>query len=175
MKTLLKIAVILIAMVGFSNGTFAQDTESANASATIVTPISITWVQDMEFGNIAVTSTAGTVALNPDGSRTPAGGVTLPNVTGNPVQAVFTINGTASYTYAITLPLTLTITNTTAGPGLGQTMTVNNFTSDPSGTGQLDIGGAQTLNVGATVNVSAAQAAGHYESAAPFDVTVNYN
>lgn len=175
MKNLFKVLILIVAMVGFSKGTFAQDTESSNASATIVTPISITWVQDMEFGNIAVTSTAGTVVLHPDGSRTPTGGVTLPNVTGNPVQAVFTINGTPNYTYAITLPNTLTITNTTAGPGLGATMLVNAFTSDPSGTGQLDMGGAETLNVGATVNVNATQAAGHYESATPFDVTVNYN
>ena len=52
-------------------------------------------------------------------------------------------------------------------------MTATTFTSDPSGTGTLT-GGTQTLNVGATLNVAAAQPAGTYVSGA-FDVTVNYN
>ena len=40
------------------------------------------------------------------------------------------------------------------------TMTVNGFTSTPSGTGALSAGGSQTLTVGATLNVAAGQAAG---------------
>ncbi len=53
-------------------------------------------------------------------------------------------------------------------------MTVDTFTSTPSGTGSL-AGGSQTLSVGATLHVAAAQAAGTYTSATPFTVTVNYN
>jgi hypothetical protein len=53
-------------------------------------------------------------------------------------------------------------------------MTVNAFSSNPSGTGTLT-GGSEVLNVGATLNVGAAQPAGTYTNAAGFTVTVNYN
>ncbi len=50
-------------------------------------------------------------------------------------------------------------------------MTVDQFTSNPSGTGTLPA----TLTVGARLNVPASQPAGVYNSAgAPFTVTVNY-
>jgi len=54
-------------------------------------------------------------------------------------------------------------------------MTVNAFTSNPSGTGTLSSGGTQTLNVGATLNVAAAQTAGTYTNATGVAVSVNYN
>ncbi len=148
----------------------AQETASATATATIVTPISITKDVDMNFGNVAVQSTTGgTVVLAPAGTRTATGGVTLPTTAGTVTAASFTVNGTSGYTYAITLPTTaLTITSG------ANTMTVTNFTSDPAGTGTLT-GGTEVLNVGATLNVSAAQPAGTYVSATPFDVTVNYD
>lgn len=148
----------------------AQETASATVTATIVTPISITKDVDMNFGNVAVQSTAGgTVVLTPAGTRTATGGVTLPTTGGTITAASFTVNGTSGYTYGITLPTTsLTITSG------ANTMTVTNFTSDPAGTGTLT-GGTEVLNVGATLNVSAAQPAGTYVSATPFDVTVNYD
>ncbi|ACU62347.1 DUF4402 domain-containing protein [Chitinophaga pinensis] len=148
----------------------AQETASATVTATIVTPISITKDVDMNFGNVAVRSSAGgTVVLTPAGTRTTTGGVTLPTTAGTVTAASFTVNGTSGYTYVITLPTTpLTITSG------ANTMTVTAFTSDPSGTGTLT-GGTQVLNVGATLNVSAAQPAGQYVSGTPFNVTVNYN
>jgi len=40
-------------------------------------------------------------------------------------------------------------------------MTVNNFTSNPATTGTLNGSGAQTLKVGATLNVGASQLQDH--------------
>jgi len=54
-------------------------------------------------------------------------------------------------------------------------MTASTFTSSPTPTGTLSGGGAQTVTVGATLNVSASQLAGVYLSGTPFTVTVNYN
>ena len=54
-------------------------------------------------------------------------------------------------------------------------MTVGSFTSNPSSTGTLSSGGTQTLKVGATLAVSAAQAAGTYTNSTGVPVTVNYN
>lgn len=169
MKKMSTLLAGLIAMLCSTTNTFAQVTATANATATIVTPISITKTTDMNFGNVAVqSSTAGTVVLAPDNSRAQTGGVTLPATAGTVSAAIFTVNGEGSYTYTITLPSSITITNSSIN------MTINTFTSTPSGTGTLSTG-SQTLKVGATLNVAAGQTAGTYATATPFNVTINYN
>jgi hypothetical protein len=169
MKNASKFFVITVLGLAFSAATFAQASATANASATIVGPIAIARTAHMNFGNVAVNATPGTVQLDPDATRTPGGGVTLPATTGTVSPAIFTVSGADGYSYAITLPgAALTITDGT------NNMTVSGFTSTPSGTGSL-AGGSQELRVGATLNVGASQVAGTYTSAAPFTVTVNYN
>ena len=164
-----KLLALFVVVLGFSAVSFAQATKTATASATIIGPISLTKVTDMNFGNIAVGTAAGTVVLAPAGGRT-ATTVTLPAVTGTVTAATFVVTGEGTSTYAITLPASNVIRIGAAGA----TMTVNNFTSTPSGTGALT-GGTQNIAVGATLNVAASQATGTYVSIAPFDVTVNYN
>lgn len=159
-----------LALIAFSTSSFAQATATATATATIVTPISITKTVDMNFGNVAVqTAAGGTVIMTPGGVRSTTGGVTLPAVAGTVTAASFTVNGQGTYTYAITLPATATTLTNGAN-----TMTADTWTSTPSATGALTAG-TQTLNVGATLNVAAAQAAGIYVSGTPFSVIVNYN
>jgi hypothetical protein len=166
-----KIILVLIVIGGFSAASFAQETASATATANIVTPIAISKTTDMNFGNVAVSSsTAGTVILAPAGTRTKSGGVTLPVVPGTVTSAAFTITGQENYTYTISLPSTHTLSLSDNSAS----MVVNTFTSTPSATGTLT-GGTQTVNVGATLNVGAAQKAGQYTNATGFEVTVNYN
>ena len=172
MKNITKSLVIAAIAIVSANSSFAQATATASASATIITPITIVKDVDMNFGNVAVSATlGGTVVLAPAGTRTTggAGGVTLPATVGTVAAASFTVSGQANYTYAITLPTTKTITSG------ANTMTVDNFTSNPSATGTLSGAGSQTLTVGATLNVSAAQASGVYTNASGVPVTVNYN
>ncbi len=148
----------------------AQATANATATATILTAISITKTVDMNFGNVAVqAASGGTVILTPAGVRSTTGGVSLPATSGTVTAATFTVGGEGSYAYSITLPTTPhTITS-------GENnMTVTAFLSNPSGTGTLTAG-AQTITVGATLNVAAAQVMGLYVSATGFNVTVNYN
>ena len=169
-STKTKMIATAILMTGFISTSFAQATATATATATVITPISISKNTDMSFGNIAVqTATAGTVVLAPAGSRTSTSGVTLPATTGTVTAASFTVNGTGSYTYAITLPTSVTLTHS----GGVQTMAASSFTSNPSGTGALS-SGTQNIAVGATLTVAAAQLAGVYTSG-NFNVTVNYN
>jgi hypothetical protein len=159
-------------LLSLSVGVNAQATiNTATATATVITPISITKQVDMNFGNIATNATGGTVVLLPDGTRSKTSGVTLPATAGTVTAASFTVSGTASATYSITLPsgdLTLTKSGGT------ETMIANTFTSTPTPTGTLDGTGAQTLKVGATLNVGGSQASGTYVSGT-FPVTVNYN
>ncbi len=171
MKNGLKFLFIAAVILGFSANSFGQESATATATGTIVTPISIENAEDMNFGNVAVQSTSGgTVVLAPSGSRSVTGGVTLPAIEGTVSAASFDIEGAPNYTYSISLPSAAT----TVSSG-SNTMTVNAFTSDPSTTGTLSASGIETINVGATLNVDAAQASGVYESETPFTVTVNYN
>jgi hypothetical protein len=167
-----KLFFVLLLIGIFTTSTFAQATATATATATIIAPITIANAVDMNFGNLAIQAgTAGTVVIAPAGTRTRTAGVTLPSTTGTFTQASFTVGGEGVYTYTITLPSTnYTITD----PVSTATMIVNTFTITPSGTGTLTAG-AQTLNVGATLNVEAAQTPGVYTNATGFDVTVNYN
>jgi len=169
MKQMTKFFTLAIVMLAFTVSTFAQAT--ATATATIVTPIAIANTVDMNFGNVAAGAALGTVVLTPAGARSVTGGVTLPAIAGTVTAASFDVTGQANFTYAITLPAAAT----TIDDGGGNTMTVTTFTSNPNSTGTLSAGGAETLTVGATLNVGATQVAGTYVSATPFTVTVNYN
>lgn len=165
-----KIALIAIAGIGITFNANAQATATATASATIVQPITITKTVDMNFGNVAIqAATAGTVILATDGSRTRTAGATLPATTGTVTAAEFTVTGVSGWGYFITLPTTVTLNKGAF------TMTADNFTSDPTGTGGVLTGGTETVKVGATLNVAAGQDPGLYVSATGFDVTVNYN
>jgi Domain of unknown function (DUF4402) len=163
---------IAIILIGFSTNTFTQVIASATATATIVTPIAIVKATDMNFGNVAVNASAGTVVLAPAGTRSSTGGVTLPATVGTVSAASFNVTGEGNYTYSITLPSSHYILKK-QGSG-DETMRVNAFISSPSGTGTLTAG-SQTLNVGATLKVSGSQATGTYTNSTGFAVTVNYN
>jgi hypothetical protein len=171
MKNLFLIAILVL---GFSAVSFGQDIETATSSATIVTPISLTKTSDMNFGNVAVHATNdGTVVLVPAGTRTGTAGVTVSAALAGTVSAAsFTVNGANNQTYSITLPA---VDHEITRSGGTEVMQVNTFTSDPSGTGTLSAGGAQTINIGATLNVSGGQTPGIYTNASGFEVTVNYN
>ncbi len=168
-KTIITTAVVL----GSISVSFGQSSATAAAAANVITPIAIAKITDMNFGNVAVsTSTGGTVVLTTSSTRTTggSGGVTLPSTTGTVAAAEFTVSGQASYTYVITLPSSTTITD-----GSGHSMTVNSFNSTPSSTGTLSSGGTQNVKVSATMVVAAAQPVGSYTNPNGVPVTVNYN
>ena len=156
---------IVIAL--FTTGTaFAATSATANATANIVTAISITKSVDLQFGNIVSSVGASTVILSTAGVRT---GTAIMSTGGTGATAAsFAVTGDAGSTYAITLPTTATLTTT---PG-AETMTVDSFGSNPSGVGTLT-SGSQNLLVGATLHVGAGQVAGSYSGT--FDVSVAYN
>ena len=128
--------------------------------------IGISNTRALAFGELVAGATSGTAVVTPAGSRTLTGGVTAGN-SGGITSASFTVTGLPLFTYAITLPGSTSIT---AG---GNSMTVNTFTSTPSGSGQLGVLGSQALTVGATLVVGASQASGSYSGT--FNVTVVYN
>jgi hypothetical protein len=120
----------------------------------------------LAFGRF-VAGTGGSVILTPLSARSKTGGVVL--LAGGTISsASFSLteigNGKSLRWTTITLPATATLTNGAAS------MTLSNFSSNPSNTllGTF----TTTLTVGATLTVAANQAPGNYSGA--FSVSVNY-
>lgn len=169
MKNLLLIA---IAILGFSAVSFGQaDNATATASATIITPIAITNNGDLNFGNIVATG-AGIVTIATNSSPSyPDAAVIAYAVPGNISAAHFNVVGSTDASFTISPIAAITVAN-----AAGDVMTVDGFTTDPALTaGKLSNLGTQTINVGATLHVTATHPAGFYTSTTPFTVTVNYN
>ena len=133
MKNITKYFALLL--IGFPANAFAQSTAAASTAVTIVTPIGITKSVDMAFGNIATTTASGTVVLGIDGTRTPNGGVTLPSAAGTVTAASFSVTGSGSYTYSISLPSSPIVLN-----GTTNGVTVDAFVSNPAPIGKLSTG-----------------------------------
>jgi hypothetical protein len=169
MKTNRYILFLILALFGASIGSYAQSTATANISATIVTPITISKVQDMNFGDMSVVSGQGSVTLSPAAnSRLASGGVELMDAT-NVSFASFKVSGAIGATFSISLPQSPVLLSNGES-----TMTVSEFTSTPTATSGLT-NGTKSILVGATLHVNGSQALGTYQSVAPFPVTVNYN
>jgi hypothetical protein len=159
------LVALVVTAAGIMTGSAQAATGTANASAVILTPISITKNTDLSFGDVYPDSAAsGTVTVDAAGARTTGGAATLGATPGAAAQ--FTVSGQASAAYTITLPAAAVTLTSGAN-----SMTIDTFATD--GTGNLDGTGNEVINVGATLNVSAGQAAGTYSGT--FDVTVNYN
>ena len=159
-----KFAVLAVSILGFA--TINAQAAEGTATATVITPIAITAVNQLDFGKFAG-FTGGNVVMTAGGSRSFTGTVVAGVNAGN--AASFSVTGDAGSTYAITLPTSATLT----GPGTD--MVVGTFISSPTvvAGGTLNGSGAQTLSVGATLVVPASQVAGNYSGT--FDVTVAYN
>ena len=154
-------------------GVFAQGNPTASATATasanIIQPLEIVKTADLAFGNIASGTSEGTVVIATDGARTSTGGVTLIEAGNVSNAASFDINGYADASFTIEAPASIVIET----EGGAEQMTVDNFVSSLGADSVLDANGEATLQVGATLNVSAQQAAGLYSGS--FDVIVAYN
>jgi len=171
MKKTLIIFAAIIMLAGFSVKLMAQgSTKSNNANAEIKTAITLTAVNPLEFGKLAVTGLAGTVLLSPAGSPTATNVQLLSGTTRK--AASYTSTGEASATYAITIPIA-PITITHAPGGAGNTMTVDTWVCSNGATSAFDGTGADAFTVGATLNVGATQNAGQYTGT--FNVTIDYN
>ena len=122
----------------------------------------------LAFGAFAAGG-GGTISVSAFGARSKTGSIVLATQGGVPMAAQFLITGTPGATYTITLPADGTVQLSSGA----SSMALNNFVSSPSGANiPLGGGGTQTIAVGATLTVSAAQPPGNYSGS--FSVTVNY-
>lgn len=170
---------VLLSMVG-SMPANAQVTASATARAEAVVVQNLTFVKvdDLAFGRVVPGTTAGTVVLAPNGSRTSTGGVRL--ASGGSMQPA-SFAGKGSFNQQVTIRLA-TNTTTLNRVGGGGTMTVDTFIIGSTPTAQItttprtfrisNSSGIFLFPVGATLRVKANQAPGTYTGT--FSITINY-
>ncbi len=165
-KRILALAGMAV-MLAFG-GEVQAATQSATASATIVTAVSIanTGSTPLAFGTIAPGATAGTVVVIPAGTRSGTGGVSLVN-SGTVSAAPFAITGTSGLACNITMPTSISIAS-----GI-YSMTVDTFTNSLGATTVTLAGDGASFTVGGTLHVGADQASGSYTGT--FNVSVAYN
>jgi len=147
-------------------------TATAAVEATVVQPITITKIDDLNFGSFAADAdTSGTVVISTAGVRSFTGGAAaVSSSAGTVTDASFDVTGEGTSTFSISLPTTVTLTHT----NLTDTMSVGSFASNPATSGTLTAGAA-TVTVGATLTVAAGQVPGVYSNATGLPVTVAYN
>jgi hypothetical protein len=141
--------------------------DDAVVTAEVVSTLSLVNQTAMVFGDISSSNAPGTVILSPSGTRLITGG-TFVSSTVSTGAAVFDVVGLPNAVYAITLPNSVVLTGAS-----GNSMVVDDFTSQPVSTGLTDPGGQQNLFVGGTLNVNSNQVIGSYSGI--MNVTVVYN
>ena len=172
-------SVVLLGSAGVVSNAYAASATST-ATSTVIAPIGITAPVVLSFGKFAP-GAGGSVTISNSGARTGTG-VILSSTSSTQTAARFDVTGEASTTYAIT-PSGVTALTGISGAALTlpSTMALAK-TSDPTGAnvttgtvaaGTLSAGGTQSIYVGGTLTVGAAQPAGVYTGAVT--VTVEYN
>ena len=156
-----------VASVSFATPAAAAVQPQATGKALILVPLSLTEVDNLDFGTVVTSASPGTVTIPADGSvRTQTGGVTL--VASDPgFRAVFAGAGSPNQL----VDLTLTSPPTTVDLGTTDSMPISLVLE--SATATVDpVTRAFQVGVGGTVTVGANQTEGVYT--ATFTVDANY-
>ncbi|MEG9328445.1 DUF4402 domain-containing protein [Salinimicrobium catena] len=159
--------VLLISLLSFSVTIFAQATANFTASVTIVEPLKITTVSNLDFAEVRA-GTGGVVTVSADGQRMGFGGVELGEET-NISPATFNILGKPGTKISLVLP---------SGEHLlsngKETITISNFLSNWTNNDFLTEEN-NVLKVGASIVVEADQEPGFYTSIKPIEIIANYD
>ncbi len=160
----------------------AQTTTSNDASVNIITPLTLTQLTALNFGDISVNigsgSSAGTCIMGTDGVRTPSEGVTCLATDGG-TNASYSLSGKAGTQYTIIgLPSTVTV-YLDGDSGSSSTLSIGDLTTSTTNNGSgssstLDSNGADGIVLGGTLTLPAGSiTAGTYNGT--FEITVAYN
>lgn len=166
---LLTTAICAAAVFG---GTYSATTLAAtangDATAIVVSPLTVTESLAMDFGTVLAGASGGTVEINATLGTVVLGGTATQ--TGAFNAATFDIVGTNGLTYLVTY------TNGTLSDG-ANTMSLTTFNDNALGT--IPVSGTETFSVGGILAVGLGQTPGTYNTTnaggAPYTVTVNYN
>ena len=170
----LGIALAVVTTALASNPAFAE-TKPGNAEITVVRPLSFVIDDNLDFGSLIPGTTAGTVTMDPTGTRTATNGIVL--VGGGQSPATFSGQGTFNQRVDISLGA-----NSILITGPGAPMRVRTFVIGSTPTAVLTTAplrfriaaanGIFTFPIGATLEVGANQAPGKYTG--NWSITLNY-
>ena len=173
----MKIRTVAIRAFALGAATFAVSSyaasDTATATANVIAPITITKAVDLVFGRFAP-GAGGSVTVSTSGART-ATGTILSTIGSTPTAARFNITGDANATYSIAIAPAATLSDGTNTMALAtfSDLTAGNATTGNVASGTLTAGGTQSIYIGGTLTVGAAQVAGAYTG--NIVVTVEYN
>ena len=144
----------------------AAPTDSADARALLLLPLSITKVDDLDFGTVVPSSSSGTVSIAADGSgQTVTGGVT-PVPSGTVSRALFAGAGSAGQQVSIFLAPPANLSD-----GNGHSVPISLSLENAMVT--IDSTRAFAVGIGGTVTIAPNQAEGTYTGT--FTVLAQYN
>ena len=163
-KMLLAAALAAVATPAIAQ---VQPDQQATGEALVLIPLSLTKIQDLDFGTIVTSGVSGTVAINAaTGARTTAGGITgLPGDPG--FRARFAGAGAANQQVIVVVTPPAALANTN-----GDLIPVLALTLEGSPIKTIGLSRAFFFGVGGIILVNANQPEGVYE--ADFDVTAVY-
>ena len=149
---------------------------NAKANANIIKRLSFVKTEDLDFGRIIASNTAGTVRIEPNGNRTATGGVTL---IGTNEHKAAGYAGMGAYNQNVLISVSA---NSIWITGPGAPMRVSQFEIGSTPTAILTTNprvfriagptGIFEFPVGATLDVNASQAPGVYSGT--YTITLNY-
>jgi hypothetical protein len=161
-----KLRVALVAFFASCSAPALADTEPGSAEITVVRPLSFVIDDGLDFGNVVRGTTAGTVTVAPNGTRTSTGGVALANGGGHKAAS---FAGMGSNNQRVDISLGASAIFLT---GPGASMRVHTFVIGSTPTAILtttplrfrinSATGIFSFPVGATLDVGANQAPGKY-------------
>jgi len=166
----------LAATVAFASPAAAQSvtaSDTAQARGLVIQPLTLTKVDDLDFGTVIASTVAGDVTIDEDtGGRSWTGGVIgVPTAPGQ--RGLFAGAGTAGQQVLMTLsPPAGNVLVSTSNPS--DTLVVSNMVLDNGNLLLRTIGatGAFQVGVGGTFDIAASQPSGLYQ--ADFDLTAEY-
>ena len=180
-KVVLYFGMVVVSMVLFTSTLMAQTSATVDetaAGAKLIVPMTLTETSPLHFGTINIlTGTGGTVELPSNSTtRVISSGLAASSIAPVATNAAYTVTGSNSATYALTLPATVVVTEAV---GSTATMTISALKARFNGAAAdavistLSATGTDNFTVGGTLTVTAAQIGGTY--AGTFPVTVDYN
>lgn len=159
----MKILLLSISLITFSLISSSSVGETGNASAKVVSPLSINVGNHLEFGSFASSEIAGTI----DQAGVANGGVVVVSGGATRSAGIFTIIGASgsNTSYNFNLPSTVTLTD-------GSNSMVANL-SFASGNGSRTLtSGTDSVVINGILNVGSNQASGYYTG--NYEVTASY-
>ena len=166
MRNSLRFAVVgAIAAASLAGSAQAATTATGNATAEVLSSLTVTSTADLQFGQIAA-NTGGTVTVNADST---AGSTGTLISTGTRTPAAFNVVGSPNALVVVSLPTAPVNLTRTGGT---ETMALGAFNTNPAGAFNLNSTGNGQFQVGGTLTVNNAQVAGAYTGS--FQVSVEY-